>query len=69
MGSVKDVKIIKKPEGNKTGFGEFIFSDKYSIFDWGEMPNLIMNKGKALCIIGAYFFEKLEEREIRTHYI
>lgn len=69
MGSVKDLVVIKKPEKEKMGIGEFVFSDRYSVFDWGEMPDHIENKGKALCIIGAYFFEKLEERGIKTHYI
>lgn len=69
MGSVKDLSILKKPEENLPGLGRFIFSDRYSVFDWGEMPDLIENKGKALCIIGAYFFEKLQELGIQSHYI
>jgi phosphoribosylaminoimidazole-succinocarboxamide synthase len=69
MGSVKDLMVLKKPEGNNTGTGLFVFSDRYSVFDWGEMPNLILQKGKALCITGAYFFEKLEKIGIRTHYV
>jgi phosphoribosylaminoimidazole-succinocarboxamide synthase len=48
--------------------GQFHFSDRYSVFDWGEMPDLISNKGKALCMMGAFFFEKLEELGIRSHY-
>jgi phosphoribosylaminoimidazole-succinocarboxamide synthase len=69
MGSVKDLKTIREPEENKTGIGEFFFSDRYSVFDWGEMPDNIVNKGKALCIMGAYFFEKLEDSGIKTHYL
>ncbi len=68
MGSVKDLKIIDQPGDNKSGFGLFTFSDRYSVFDWGEMPDQITNKGKALCIIGAYFFEKLQESGIECHY-
>ncbi len=69
MGSVKDLRVLERPKENKSGVGEFIFSDRYSVFDWGEMPDHIKNKGKALCLMGAYFFEKLEERGIETHYI
>ncbi len=69
MGSVKDLVIIKEAKDNITGIGRFIFSDHYSVFDWGRMPNVIEDKGKALCIIGAYFFEKLNEKEIKNHYI
>lgn len=68
MGSVKDLQVVKPPKLNHTGIGRFIFSDRYSIFDWGEMPNHIKNKGKSLCIIGAYFFEQLESIGIKTHY-
>jgi phosphoribosylaminoimidazole-succinocarboxamide synthase len=69
MGSVKDLVVLKKPEGGRTGIGRFIFSDRYSVFDWGEMPDHIKNKGTALCIIGAWLFEKLEEMGIKTHYL
>jgi len=68
MGSVKDLVVIKEPTEREEGVGEFVFSDRYSVFDWGEMPDLIYGKGKSLCIIGAYFFERLEEEGIKTHY-
>jgi phosphoribosylaminoimidazole-succinocarboxamide synthase len=69
MGSVKDLVVIEKPSKNKSGKGRFIFSDRYSVFDWGEMPDHIFNKGKSLCISAAYFFEKLESIGIKTHYL
>jgi len=68
MGSVKDLEVIKKPAKDTMGIGRFHFSDRYSVFDWGEMPDLINGKGEALCIMGAYCFEKLEEKGIKTHY-
>jgi phosphoribosylaminoimidazole-succinocarboxamide synthase len=68
MGSVKDLEVIKKPTKKALGVGRFHFSDRYSVFDWGEMPDQIENKGAALCIMGAYCFEKLHERGIRSHY-
>jgi phosphoribosylaminoimidazole-succinocarboxamide synthase len=68
MGSVKDLEVIKKPTEKGLGVGRFHFSDRYSVFDWGEMPDHIENKGAALCIMGACCFEELEERGIRTHY-
>jgi len=68
MGSVKDLEIIKKPTSDKMGIGRFHFSDRYSVFDWGEMPDQIDGKGAALCIMGAYTFERLEEKGIKTHY-
>lgn len=68
MGSVKDLKVLKEATPENLGIGHFHFSDRYSVFDWGEMPDLITDKGKALCIIGAYFFEKLEQKGVATHY-
>jgi phosphoribosylaminoimidazole-succinocarboxamide synthase len=50
------------------GVARFHFSDRYSVFDWGEMPDLIEGKGEALCMMGAYCFEQLEQRGIKTHY-
>ena len=68
LGSVKDLKIIKKPSKQNMGIGHFHFSDRYSVFDWGEMPDLLIGKGEALCLMGAYCFEQLEARGIPTHY-
>ena len=68
MGSVKDLKVIEQSTDNKPGLGQFYYSDRYSVFDWGEMPDAILNKGKALSMMGAFFFEKLEELGVKTHY-
>jgi phosphoribosylaminoimidazole-succinocarboxamide synthase len=68
MGSVKDLLVIEKPGKDKPGTAQFVFSDRYSVFDWGEMPDHIPDKGVAICITTAYFFEKLEEMDIQTHY-
>ena len=68
MGSVKDLEVIKKPTSKAMGIGRFQFSDRYSVFDWGEMPDHIDGKGAALCLMGAYCFERLEEKGVKTHY-
>ena len=68
MGSVKDLEVIKKPTKDAMGVGRFHFSDRYSVFDWGEMPDFIDGKGEALCMMGAYCFERLGEKGVRTHY-
>lgn len=68
MGSVKDLEIIQNPTKDKMGVGRFHFSDRYSVLDWGEMPDLIDGKGAALCMMGAYCFERLEEKDVKTHY-
>lgn len=38
----------------------FEFSDRYSVFDWGEMPDQLEGKGAALSIMGKSFFQYLE---------
>jgi len=67
--SVKDLIVIEEPDNKRTGTGKFFFSDRYSVFDWGAMPDHIQDKGAALCMTTAYFFEKLEEMGIPTHYL
>lgn len=68
MGSVKDLKVIKEAGVKITGKGIFNFSDRYSVFDWGEMPDTFPKKGTAIAILGAYFFEELEKQGIKTHF-
>ena len=68
LGSVKDLEVIKQPSQQIMGVGRFHFSDRYSVFDWGEMPDQIGAKGAALCMMGAYCFEQLEKKGVKTHY-
>ena len=69
MGSVKDLKIISEPTPTEMGEGVFVFSDRYSVFDWGEMPDHIAGKGAALAMMAAFNFEWLKQRGIASHYI
>ncbi len=58
-GSVKDIYQVQS-------VGEalvFKFSDRYSVFDWGEMPDALEGKGKALANMGLAFFKFLETPE------
>jgi phosphoribosylaminoimidazole-succinocarboxamide synthase len=50
VGSVKNIYSFN---------GSYIFdySDRYSIFDWGEMPDQLENKGKTLAVMAYLFFE------------
>jgi phosphoribosylaminoimidazole-succinocarboxamide synthase len=68
VGSVKDLEVTKKSTSTEMGVGKFLFSDRYSVFDWGEMPDRIGGKGAALCLMGAYCFEQLEKIGVKTHY-
>lgn len=63
------MEVIQKPTRDAVGVGRFHFSDRYSVFDWGEMPDQIEGKGEALCLMGSYCFERLEEKGVNTHYL
>lgn len=68
MTSVKQFQIESEPSATEFGRGSFVFTDDYSVFDWGQMPDEIPNKGASLCLMGAYNFELLEANDILTHY-
>jgi len=68
MGSVKDLTVIRPPTSSQMGHGTFNFSDRYSVFDWGEMPDNIKYKGAALAMMSAYFFEQMQNSGVPTHY-
>ncbi|MBI2583462.1 MAG: phosphoribosylaminoimidazolesuccinocarboxamide synthase [Candidatus Aenigmarchaeota archaeon] len=68
MGSVKDISVLRQPTHENLGSGIFTFSDSYSVFDWGRMPDQIPGKGAALCMMSAYYFEPLARAGWQTHY-
>lgn len=64
-GSVKDVLgplFTSDSVGARPGY-LFRYSDAFSVFDWGRMPDLLDRKGTALAILAAHFFEKLQRGE------
>ncbi len=70
-GSVKDVlgpvqasaNTGGNPSSNPGSAVIFDYSDAYSVFDWGRMPDLLPKKGEALAILAAHWFEKMERSE------
>ena len=68
MTSVKEIHVDREPSDEGLGRGRFYFTDDYSVFDWGEMPDQIPRKGAALCTMGAANFELLDVNHIPTHY-
>jgi len=68
MTSVKEFRVDAEPTATALGRGRFVFTDDYSVFDWGRMPDRIPGKGASLCTMGAFNFELLEERGVPTHY-
>lgn len=58
-GSVKNIRgEVSAPAGISALL--FEYSDRYSVFDWGEMPDELTDKGRALSIMGKLFFLYLE---------
>jgi len=68
MTSVKGFRVEEAATADSLGTGAFVFTDDYSVFDWGKMPDAIPNKGASLCAMGAANFERLEAEGIATHY-
>lgn len=68
MGSVKNLITEKEPTEDRSGIAVFEFTDDYSVFDFGKMPDVIQGKGESLCRMAAYNFKQLEEMEIETHF-
>jgi len=68
MTSVKEFRVDEPATADDFGRGAFVFTDDYSVFDWGKMPDQIPDKGASLCTMGAFNFELLETNDIPTHY-
>jgi len=66
--SVKEFCVAEPATETAVGRGRFEFTDAYSVFDWGQMPDEIPEKGAALCLGGAATFELLESAGVPTHY-
>ncbi len=62
-GSVKNVRNLIGPNPVRTGTSAFDYTDHYSVFDWGRMPDELKNKGNALAVLTAYMFESVENQE------
>jgi len=68
MTSVKNFQVEEPASRDRLGRGRFEFTDDYSVFDWGKMPDQIPDKGASLCTMGAFNFERLEDAAVPTHY-
>lgn len=69
MGSVKNLIVEVEPTEDKMGVGVFEFTDDYSVFDYGKMPDKIAHKGESLCRVASFNFRQLEKQfGIKTHF-
>ncbi|MEW1724687.1 phosphoribosylaminoimidazolesuccinocarboxamide synthase [Streptomyces sp. NPDC093109] len=66
--STKNLKIITPATETSAGVGIFEYTDAYTVFHYGRMPDLIPGKGEAICRMAAFNFALLEEAGVRTHF-
>lgn len=60
-GSVKDLLGPVIAAGQKAVV--FEYTDAFSVFDWGKLPDLLPRKGEALAVLAADLFDRIEKPE------
>ncbi|MFB8085970.1 phosphoribosylaminoimidazolesuccinocarboxamide synthase [Streptomyces sp. NPDC055992] len=68
LNSTKNLHVIKPPTTRREGIGMFEYTDHYTVFHYGRMPDAIPGKGEATCRMAAFNFRLLEEAGVRTHF-
>jgi phosphoribosylaminoimidazole-succinocarboxamide synthase len=66
--STKFLTVVREPTADHDGTGIFEFTDDYSVFHYGKMPDPIPGKGEAICRMAVFNFHMLERAGIRTHF-
>lgn len=66
--STKKLTVVEEPTTERAGVGIFEFTDDYSVFHYGSMPDLIPGKGEAICRMAVFNFELLAAAGIPTHF-
>jgi phosphoribosylaminoimidazole-succinocarboxamide synthase len=68
LNSTKNLKIIEPPTATKEGVGIFEYTDNYTVFHYGRMPDLIPGKGEEICRMAVFNFTMLEAAGVPTHF-
>ncbi|MDP8257357.1 MAG: phosphoribosylaminoimidazolesuccinocarboxamide synthase [Candidatus Alcyoniella australis] len=58
-GSVKDLYLVKPPTQSGPGVLRFAYTDDFSVFDYGKMPDAIPGKGAAMATLSGWLFEQV----------
>lgn len=66
--STKDLTVTTAPSWPGTGIGTFRFTDHYSVFHFGQMPDPIPGKGGAIATMAAFNFELLAREGVEHHF-
>uniref|UniRef100_A0AAU2JT49 phosphoribosylaminoimidazolesuccinocarboxamide synthase n=1 Tax=Streptomyces sp. NBC_00049 TaxID=2903617 RepID=A0AAU2JT49_9ACTN len=67
--STKDLYTLTPPVDGRPGDGILTFTDRYSVFDFGVMPDEIPGKGKASCAMAVRSFGLMHDAGITTHFV
>ena len=68
LNSTKNLEIVEPPTATKEGVGIFEYTDNYTVFHYGRMPDLIPGKGEAICRMAVFNFTRLEAAGVPTHF-
>jgi phosphoribosylaminoimidazole-succinocarboxamide synthase len=66
--STKNLTVVEEPTPDRAGIGIFEFTDDYSVFHYGKMPDRIPGKGEAICRMAVFNFRLLEQAGVPTHF-
>ena len=66
--STKNLEVIEPPTATREGIGVFEYTDNFTVFHYGRMPDLIPGKGEATCRIAVFNFMMLETAGVPTHF-
>ncbi|WP_188303179.1 phosphoribosylaminoimidazolesuccinocarboxamide synthase [Streptomyces sp. CBMA123] len=66
--STKNLRVVSPPTSTREGVGIFEYTDNYTVFHYGRMPDPIPGKGEAVCRMAVANFTMLEEAGVRTHF-
>ena len=66
--STKNLEVIEPPTAAREGVGVFEYTDNFTVFHYGRMPDLIPGKGEAICRMAVFNFMMLEAAGVPTHF-
>ncbi|MDX3099003.1 phosphoribosylaminoimidazolesuccinocarboxamide synthase [Streptomyces sp. ME19-03-3] len=68
LNSTKNLHVIESPTADREGIGVFEYTNHYTVFHYGRMPDAIPYKGEAICRMAVFNFRLLEKAGVRTHF-
>ena len=67
--STKRLTTLVAPSPTSAGRGIFEFTDDYSVFHYGKLPDRIPGKGEAIARMAAFNFGLLADAGVQTHFL